>query len=63
MCLSPWQGRGVLLLSNFEAPAFLRQLREVDIKSAPPAPPAAAASIAPAVQQALQVSWSLSPDV
>ena len=53
------QGRGVLLLSDFEAPAFLRQLREVDIKSAPPAPPAAAASIGPAVQQALQVSRGL----
>ena len=34
-------GRGVLLLSDFEAPYFLGQLRDVNIAAAPPLPQAA----------------------
>ena len=49
------QGRGVLLLSDFESGTFLRQLRDVDVKAAPPVAPAVAASIQPAVQKALEV--------
>ena len=35
------RGRGVLLLSDFEAPYFLHQLRDVNISKAPPLPQAA----------------------
>jgi len=49
----------VLLLSDYESGPFLRQLRDVDVKAAPPAPPAAAAAIAPSVQKALHVRHTL----
>ena len=43
------RGRGVLLLSDFEAPYFLNQLRDVKISKAPSLPQAAVS--------ALQVRW------
>lgn len=52
----------MLLLSDYESGPFLRQLRDVDVKAAPPAPPAAAAAIAPSVQKALHVRHTPSFD-
>lgn len=56
------RGRGVLLLSDFEAPFFLNQLRDVKISSAPPLPssaiPALQVEPSSAASAELLLTWS-----
>ncbi len=50
------QGKGVLLLCDYESPSFMRQLRDVRVQTAPVVPQEAATAIQPHIARGLQVT-------
>lgn len=48
------QGKGVLLLCDFESPSFMRQLKDVTVKNIPAFPESTISTIQPTIDEALQ---------